>query len=466
MKHITTATMLTTLACLLMCPAAGLAKNVDLVTLPARDSVQLTIYNSEDLTLVKETRYVTLKKGVNKLQFSWANTLIDPTSVTFRALEHKDDVELLDTVFPGQKPQHLIWNVESKFEGQVKVEVTYFTSGLTWSMDYVAITDPDETKMHFRGYVRVFNNSGEEYENANVRLIVGTINLVEKIAELARRRGIPVPQPAAAPAVYKSLREAAAKDGFARAEAPAEQAARPPEIVKEGLSEYFLFSVSGEETIPNGWSKRMQAVEAREVPFDIVYRMRAYQYGPRPVRFFIWRNDAEHKLGDSPLPDGQVNLYRRLSAPADGGDGSADGLAFLARQQIRYVPIKAEIEINLGPDDLVVYETQRMGTDRVNFHFHAISGPPHEVVDGWDERTHWVDTIRNYRTKPIKLELRRQWDGDVDYESDVATKLFDYRTIEATVEIAARGKSLYPCTVTTHNGANQKQSRINLKEKR
>jgi hypothetical protein len=446
------------------CPAAGLAKNVDLVTLPARDSVQLTIYNSEDLTLVKETRYVTLKKGVNKLQFSWANTLIDPTSVTFRALEHKDDVELLDTVFPGQKPQHLIWNVESKFEGQVKVEVTYFTSGLTWSMDYVAITDPDETKLHFRGYVRVFNNSGEEYENANVRLIVGTINLVEKIAELAKRRGIPVPQAGAAPEKYKELREAAAKDGFARAEGSAAPANKPAEIVKEGLSEYFLFSVSGEETISNGWSKRMQAVEARDVPFDIVYRMRAYQYGPRPVRFFIWRNDAEHKLGESPLPDGQVNLYRQLSPPAAGGDGPIDGLAFLARQQIRYVPIKAEIEINLGPDDLVVYETQRMGTERLNFHFHAISGPPHEVVDGWDEQTNWVDTIRNYRTKPIKFELSRQWDGDVNYDSEVATTLFDYRTTETTFDIGKRGKTQYPATVTVHFGANASQQRVKLKD--
>ena len=457
MKQITTATILTILAGLLMCPAVGLAKNVDLVTLPARDSVQLTIYNSEDLTLVKETRSVTFKKGVNKLQFSWANTLIDPTSVTFRPLEHKDDVELLDTVFPGQKPQHLIWNVESKFEGQVKVEVTYFTSGLTWSMDYVAITDPDETKLHFRGYVRVFNNSGEEYENANVRLIVGTINLVEKIAELAQRRGIPVPQPSAAPGLYEMLRKSGAKDGIQRAEAPPEPAAKAPVIVKEGLSEYFLFSVSGEETIPNGWSKRMQAVEARDVPFDIVYRMRAYQYGPRPVRFFIWRNDAEHKLGDSPLPDGQVNLFRR-----NGGDG--DGLAFLARQQIRYVPIKAEIEINLGPDDLVVYETRRMGTERLNFHFHAISGPPHEVVDGWDEQTNWVDTIRNYRTKPIKFELRRQWDGDVDYDSEVATTLFDYRTTETTFDIGARGKRQYPATVTVHFGTNGTQQRVKLKD--
>ena len=440
-------------AVLLSASTALQARNVDLVTLPARSSVQLTIYNSEDITLARETRYITFKKGLNKIQFSWANTLIDPTSVTFRPLEHADEIELLDTVFPGQKPQHLIWNIESRFEGQAKVEVSYFTSGLTWSMDYVAVADPDETKMQFRGYVRVFNNSGEEYENAEIRLIVGTINLVEKIAELARRYGIPVPQPAAAPAQYQQMRMSAAGEAMAKADLAARGPEdRQKEIVKEGLSEYFMFSVQGAETIPNGWSKRMQAVAADDVKFDIVYRMRAYQYGPRPVRFFIWRNDAEHKLGDSPLPDGRVNVFR---------DNGADGLAFLGQQYIRYVPIKAEIEVNLGPDDLVVYETKRMDTERLNFHYRWNGNL--DVVDGWDEKTDWVDTIRNYRTKPIAFELRRQWDGDVDYASEVKTTLFDYRTTETKFDVKARSKTEYPAAVTLHQGSNARQNRVNLK---
>mgnify|MGYP006966998576 CR=1 FL=1 len=90
------------------------AKNIDLVTLPKRDAVQLTIYNSEDITLAKETRSVTQKKGNNRLQFSWAGTLIDPTSAEFRPLEHVDQIEVADVIFPGQKPQHLIWNIQSK----------------------------------------------------------------------------------------------------------------------------------------------------------------------------------------------------------------------------------------------------------------------------------------------------------------------------------------------------------------
>jgi hypothetical protein len=53
---------------------------VDLVTLPIREGKQLTIYNSEDITMVREHRLLTVKEGVNRIQFSWANTLIDPTS--------------------------------------------------------------------------------------------------------------------------------------------------------------------------------------------------------------------------------------------------------------------------------------------------------------------------------------------------------------------------------------------------
>ncbi len=442
----------------LVLPAA--AKNVDLVTLPRRDTVQLTIYNSEDITLARETRYITLKKGANKLQFSWANTLIDPTSVELRPLEHANDIEVADTVFPGQKPQHLIWNIDSKFEGQVKVEVSYFTSGLTWSMDYVSVCDPDETEMKFCGYVRVFNRSGEEYENAEIRLIVGTINLVEKIANLARRYGIAVPQDGdkkhgemQKQAILSSFQVAGKLATGGDATLAPGGTRRPKKIVKEGLSEYFMFAVEGTETIRNGWSKRMQAVKADQVKFDIVYRMRSYQYGARPVRFFIWRNDDEHKLGESPLPNGRVRIFR---------DNGKEGLSYLGEQLIRYVPIKAEIEVNLGPDDLVVYETRKMSTERFNFHFRLVNG--REYVDGWDEKTKWVDTIRNYRTKPIAFELRRIWPGHVDYVSEVKTTLFDYRTIEAKFAVKTRDKKQYPCTVTTHHGVNSKQSRINLKQ--
>jgi len=121
------------------------------------------------------------------------------------------------------------------------------------------------------------------------------------------------------------------------------------------------------------------------------------------------------------------------------------------------VPIKAEIEINTGPDDLVVYETRRMRMERLNFAFDRWNN-----VTGWDEKSLWNDTIRNYRTKPITFELRRQWDGDVDYQCEVKSALFDYRTVETTFTIPARSKTDYPATVTSHMGSNKRQDRVNL----
>jgi len=78
-----------------LCLAGSAYARINVVTLPGRDSVQLTIYNSVDLTLVKETRQLTFRKGLNRLEFSWANTLIDPTSVELRAVSHADEVDVL-----------------------------------------------------------------------------------------------------------------------------------------------------------------------------------------------------------------------------------------------------------------------------------------------------------------------------------------------------------------------------------
>jgi hypothetical protein len=117
------------------------AGNVDLSTVPARNAVQLTIYNSEDLTLVRDLRKITFKKGDNPLLFSWADTQIDPTSVQLKFVSQADKLDVLDTAFPHDKPQLLRWNVKSDFDGEVTVEISYFTSGISWTADYLCVAD-------------------------------------------------------------------------------------------------------------------------------------------------------------------------------------------------------------------------------------------------------------------------------------------------------------------------------------
>ena len=52
----------------------------------------------------------------------------------------------------------------------------------------------------------------------------------------------------------------------------------------------------------------------------------------------------------------------------------------------------------------------------------------------------------------------------MDYESEIKTTLFDYRTIETTFDVPARGKRLYPCTAESHHDENKKQDKIILKK--
>ncbi len=452
------------------------AENVDLSTVPSRDSVQLTIYNSEDLTLVRETRKVSFKKGVNPLQFSWANTLIDPTSVRLRFLTHSEKLELLDTTFPHSKPQMLYWNVQSEIEGEATVEITYFTSGISWSADYLCIANPDETEMGFEGFVRVANNSGEEYENAQVRLVVGKINLVEKIAQLAQL-------PANKGNSVMLLGRVAAKDkmldmdgewgvvngpmggnglGFGGRRA----AKRPKEVIKEGLSEYFIYTIEGTETIPNGWSKRMRSFEGQTVPFKIQYRYRPAEYGDRLVRMYQLTNDKESKLGTTPLPDGMVRVFRQ---------NERNGLSFLVAQQIKYVPIGDKIELNLGQDPEVIFELVKLRTWRDNIWmqiqgadvFKQVDEPGVQIeinssVAGWDDHTLYAQRIRNYTKKLIDVEIRRTLPGHVIFRSGLGAKNHDYQTVEysATVKPGQKSDLLYE--VLQHQGRNAKQNSVTV----
>lgn len=448
----------------------SLARNIDLSTVPSRDTVQLTIYNAEDLTLVRETRIVTFKRGVNPLQFSWANTLIDPTSVELRFLTRPDELTVLDTTYPHDKPQVLYWNVASEFDGEARVEITYFTSGITWSADYVGITEPDEDTMRLEGFVTVTNNSGEDYENAQVRLVVGTINLVEKIEQLARR-GLLQPPAAGVPvetrarlmrrsAVRGIVLEADAIEGYGGVVLDKSKA-----IIKEGLSEYFIFTIEGTETVPNQWSKRMRSFDAGEVPVKVQYRYRAQEYGDQLVRMFLLTNDKESGLGESPLPDGVVRLFRR---------NDSGSLSYLTAQSVKYIPIGDKIELNLGVDPNVVYELVDLRVFRDNiwgtidakvrrrFDEPGVRIEDRGVVEGWDEHTVYAQRIRNYTGKPIDLEIRRAIDGDATFINRADATRHDYRTVQFTASVKPGETRDVKYEVVQRMGGNQKQSRVEI----
>ncbi len=235
--------------------------------------------------------------------------------------------------------------------------------------------------------------------------------------------------------------------------------------MKEGLSEYFIFTIEGAETIKNTWSKRLRLLQGTSVPFQIKYRYRPAEYGDQLVRLYILRNDEASSLGTTPLPDGVVRLFR---------DNGHDGLSFLTAYSTKYVPIGQEIELLLGSDPQVIHERVRLRSWRDNFWFRSKRGKTYfsptqgqQVrqdfpVAGWDDHEQWVERIRNYRDKPIQVEIRRTYGGHVIFASDLGPDLYDYRSPQFTARIAAARTRDLPYDLTFKQGINKKQDNVTL----
>jgi hypothetical protein len=418
------------LTLLLIAAITGSARaKVDLVTLPARDTVQLTIYNSADMTLARESRALTLKDGENKLQFSWANTLIDPTSLEMLPKANADKIDIADLTYPPRVKNLGLWNIESGVSGKVPVEITYLTSGLSWRAFYMGTLTEDEKTMRLQGYVRVTNNSGEDYENAQTRLIVGKVHILDQIAQLARRQypygkpGAPVP----ALRIQHAVRRTAGR---------------------ERLSQ-FRVPLTKLETIPTGWSKRLISFDVNEVPVVNLYKFEQERYGNFVVRFLSFKNDEEHELGETPIPGGMLKVYR-----------SADNkgyLSYTGQSSFKYIPVDEDVELNLGAVSNVVVEPTLMDFETKNYRFDR-----HRNISGWDEVRKFKIEVRNTRDISAKVEIKRNfptqyWKLQKSGGFGKFEKV-DLDTVKFTLILEPRSTKKFEYVLTTYHGVRQEDS--------
>jgi hypothetical protein len=424
---------------LLLMTAPSFAK-VDLVTLPNRDYVQVTIYNSEDLTFVRERRILTLREGVNKIEFSWANTLIDPSSIEFKAIEQADKVEAIDTIFPADVSSALVWTIQAEVSGPVLCEISYFTSGLSWNADYMLVSDSLETNADMDVYVKVMNNSGEDYPNAEVRLVVGKVHLVEAIATLARKMELRnkiqnAEENMPRPSVMAKGRMADESGAYPSEELRVEKA-----VAKEGLSEYFLYTVEGKEDLADKWSKRMRSLAVPNIPIKSLFKFDIPNSNINPSRYYTFRNVEENQLGKEPLPDGIVRVFKR----------SVDGqnLSFVGACPTKYIPIGQTCEVSLGLDREVTVKPKWMGFAEMN---HVMDN--YGSINGYDQVNDWKIEIVNYKDTPVKLEIKhRQDSGDYSLKTEEKYEKYDSQTAKFTVELDKNAKKDLVYSITRYFG--------------
>ncbi len=419
---------------------------VDLVTLPSRDTVQVTIYNSADLTLVRESRALMLKEGKNSLQFSWVNTLIDPTSLELLPKKYADKIDIADLTFPPRVRNLGLWNINSAIAGRVPVEILYLTSGLSWRAFYMGTLAEDESSMRLQGYVRVTNNSGEDYENAQIRLIVGRVHILDRIADLARRQ-----YPYGRPGVIrplKMLESRLEKEILERAVFYDMAVKAPKEIKKEGLSEYFLYTIEGTETIATGWSKRLISFDVDKVPVINLYKYEEQRYGPSVVRFLSFKNDKDHKLGDTPIPGGMLKVYRTVD--------ERQHLGYVGQSAFKYIPVDEDVELNLGTVSDVIVEAKLMDFKTDNYRFNNKGN-----ISGWDEIRRFRIEVKNSKNIPVRVEVLRNFNTsywDIKNTGDFGKfEKLDKDTVKYTIFLKPESAKEFEYVLTTYEGVRRQE---------
>ena len=141
---------------------------------------------------------------------------------------------------------------------------------------------------------------------------------MEKIAELAQR---PAPGEGGkgGDARWKGLSAKGTKDLHAEFDDALKNAdelvltngaiRRPKQVVKQGLSEYFLFTIEGREDIKDKEPKRLVSMKVADVPLECIYKLTDRDGGKHFTKYYRFKNkkllDDDGKEKDLP---GMENL--------------------------------------------------------------------------------------------------------------------------------------------------------------
>ena len=154
-----------------LCTVTDTWARTKLTTLPARSEIRIDLKN-DTFILVEEERVINLQKGVNHVEFAWANTHIDMSSIQFREIETPGRVSLLNVNYPPNESA-LFWEVYSEKAGPGRFRISYLISNIDRNISYEAVSGRDEKFLSLKTYYTLRNMSGEKFENAGLEISFG-----------------------------------------------------------------------------------------------------------------------------------------------------------------------------------------------------------------------------------------------------------------------------------------------------
>jgi len=225
-------------------------------------------------------------------------------------------------------------------------------------------------------------------------------------------------------------------------------------VVKQGLSEYFLFTIEGREDIKDKEPKRLVSMMVTDVPLECIYKLTDRDGGKHFTKYYRFKNvkllddDGKEKdvpamenLGLSPLPDGNVRLFSEYRNK---------DLAYVGGTTTKYVPIGDRVEVNVGRDpDITILrrlKDQRITNVVARQYKRRLDNKYvlyYDLID-YDETFVYEEEIVSGKPVVAKVELERRFDANVvlwgsegkpkDWDSDEPGAYVDLHEVEGRVE--------------------------------
>jgi hypothetical protein len=352
------------LAVLAALPSTAVAR-IKLITLPVRERVEIQLDNP-NATLVEEERIVPLVRGVNQVDFSWANTQIDPGTIVFRVLggingaknegkaAEKEatplDVKVLSVSYPPNEAA-LVWQVSSSGSGSARVRISYLLGNMNKSFNYRAVAANDEKSLVLSEYMRIQNLANESFGSTGLWA---------------------------------------------------------------GFGPRFLKPIGINET------KEMLVEKFTEVPVKKTYTCdpQAHGYLDRAQNkllvpmHYVLKNDKANRLGTAPLQFGKVRIFQ------EDGHG---GTAFIGEDWGKFTPLDDEMRLFVGvAQDIVVRRTiERNEVHRIAGNLYDREVVVKFEIENFKDKAAVLDISENVRG--IRNELGGDTGRDVQWELGKST---------------------------------------------
>jgi len=404
-------------------------------TLKDQQNVAITIYNS-NIGLVKDTRLIDLKTGIQELKFMDVAAKIDPTTVHIKSLINGSSLDILEQnyeydllspqklldKFVGQKVQLATINPETK-----KEEIVEATLLSTQGGNIFQIGD----KIHIGHYGRVLlsripdnlipqptlvwmlENRLSRPQKVEASYLTSGINwkadyvaVLNQADTFTDLTGWVTIDNKSGATYQNSMLKLAAGDihrveGEMRRDRPMAKIAAAESVSlqfkEESFFEYHLYSLERRTTIKDNQTKQMSLLDASGVPVKKLFIFPGYpqyyysRYDQRAKQkigvFLELENTKKSNLG-IPLPKGTIRVYK------EDKEGS---LQFVGEDQIDHTPKDEKFKIKIGEAFDVVGE--RVQTDYKHLGYNLF-----EVA--------FEVSLRNHKKEDIKVLVEEPIPGD------------------------------------------------------